>query len=370
MANVDSVICLDVGGANLKVASAAGETRSVAFPLWMKPDELHRELQDLVDGAFPNVECFGLAITGELADCYATRAEGVRRIISQVQKAVPSRPLFVYCIGHGWLKPEQVKGNELRAAASNWHCLASWIGEHQHAEQVDLLIDIGSTTVDVIPFCDGKVATEALTDRERLQASQLVYTGLERTPIASIVQSVVVAGQVCPVMAERFADSADAYIVRGLLEEDATNTDTADGRPKTRQASLGRLARMVGEDSETLSEDIINAMAEQIIQQQVDMITRAALENLRLEPLPDRRDALIVLFSGHARGLEDLVIKRLELELDATQISFRRLSDELGLELSRSAPAFAGAELLRKHMELTAGREAANDFLDNEESSR
>jgi len=351
----ESVVGLDVGGANLKLASASGRASSISFPLWKQPEELHLTLQAQVDTHFPHAEYFGLTITGELADCYSTRSEGVERIVKQVQLAVPGRSVHVYCIPDGWRLPDAISGSELQAAASNWHCLAKWIASRDRFSAVDLLIDIGSTTVDVVPLTQRTVATSAATDRDRLQLSQLVYTGYERTPVASIVQGFKFEGDYCPVMAERFADSVDAYLALGVIEEDPGNSDTADGRPRTQAASRGRLARMIGEDYETLSAELVDSLAEQVVRAQLEHISRAATNSL-LDgfDLNQKQPEACVMFTGHAKHLEGRVENRLREEQyggAATKLEFRRLSQEMGEEISRSAPAFAAAELLREWLD-------------------
>ncbi|HVK16749.1 MAG TPA: hypothetical protein VM533_07350, partial [Fimbriiglobus sp.] len=63
------VLGLDIGGANLKAATADKRAVSVPFPLWKQPDKLLTALAELV-GQFPDVEEFAVTMTGELCDCY------------------------------------------------------------------------------------------------------------------------------------------------------------------------------------------------------------------------------------------------------------------------------------------------------------
>ena len=49
-----------------------------------------------------------------------------------------------------------------RIAAGNWHALANFVGKSFCSD--GLLIDIGSTTTDIIPILQGAVATTARTD--------------------------------------------------------------------------------------------------------------------------------------------------------------------------------------------------------------
>ena len=59
-------------------------------------------------------------------------------------------------------------------------------------------MDVGSTTTDIIPIIDGRVAVRGQTDTDRLRSGELVYTGSLRTPVCALVRgrpcAVVVAG--------------------------------------------------------------------------------------------------------------------------------------------------------------------------------
>ncbi len=124
-----------------------------------------------------------------------------------------------------------------------------------------LSIDIGSTTTDIIPVRAGSIATAARTDSERLQAYQLIYSGVERTPVCGVVRSLPLHELNTPVMNEWFATMRDVYVWIGELPEDPASLDSADGRPITRRHAAYRLARMIGEDGSTLLEEDIDAIA-------------------------------------------------------------------------------------------------------------
>ena len=93
-----------------------------------------------------------------------------------------------------------------------------------------LLIDVGSTTADVVPIADGRVAATGHNDLERLLAGELVYTGVLRTNLAAIAPRVPVRGGWCPVSSEYFAISADVHLVLGHLAPEAYDCPTPDGR--------------------------------------------------------------------------------------------------------------------------------------------
>src|SRR5580698_2724184 len=89
-----NVIGLDIGGANLKAATAAGDARSRPFELWKHPDRLGPALIDLLDGWTPTH--LAVTMTGELCDCFETKRDGVCRILAAVEKAFPAIPIGVW----------------------------------------------------------------------------------------------------------------------------------------------------------------------------------------------------------------------------------------------------------------------------------
>ena len=93
---------------------------------------------------------------------------------------------------------------------------------------------------------------KGLTDLTRLQGGYLVYTGMLRTNIATLVRSVELDGIETPVSTEYFATSADAHLVLGNITPDQYACDTPDKKEKTVEASLRRLARVVCSDLEEI----------------------------------------------------------------------------------------------------------------------
>ncbi|MEZ6107791.1 MAG: hypothetical protein R3B96_17160 [Pirellulaceae bacterium] len=73
---------------------------------------------------------------------------------------------------------------------------------------------------------------------------------------------------------ETFATMEDAHLVLGHLAEAPERTDTADGRPATVVHAHGRLARMIGEDAETLRGEQTRQIAEQVLARQINLIRR------------------------------------------------------------------------------------------------
>ncbi len=344
-ASLDSkhVIGCDIGGANLKLADNRGRSAACNFPMWLKPTELAAQLREML-AEFPVTEAtyFAITMTGELADCFATRREGVRAILLQTEQVFAPERTRVYAVGNRWCTPFEAVAKPWDVAASNWHALATWIGMTS-TTATDLVLDVGSTTVDIIPMRRhslgiSRPATEAKTDRDRLELAQLVYTGIERTPVAAILRFVVLHGQPCALMAERFATSDDCYVILGLTPESPQDWDSADNRPRTRANAHARLARMIGEDAETLSFEDATEIARQFIDEQASLIAIGLEINL----LPSPSSSARITVAGHGRALAERAIAR----LSHRSLEVTWLADEISPATARCAPAVAVAELL------------------------
>ena len=183
-------IGIDIGGANLKAADAFGQAMSVPFAMWKEADNLQQAIEEML-APFQPFDLLAVTMTAELADCFETKAIGVDFILSAVEQAADETPVVVWQTGAEFISVAVARDIPLLVAAANWHGLATWLG--RLAPQGDaLLIDIGSTTTDIIPLLNGVPIPTGLTDRERLQAGELVYSGIGRTPVSAF-------GQQCPV---------------------------------------------------------------------------------------------------------------------------------------------------------------------------
>jgi probable H4MPT-linked C1 transfer pathway protein len=234
---------LDVGGANLKVAHSSGRACTQPFELWKNPGGLAEALTGLLE-RMPSADALAVTMTGELCDCYATKRQGVRAILDAVQLAAGSTPVHVWTTDGTFVNPVRARQEPLAAAAANWLALATFAGRYA-ARGSALLVDVGSTTTDIVPLRDGRPMPRGRTDPDRLRHRELLYTGVRRTPVAALLGASVAA--------ELFATTLDVYLVLGEVPEDAADRGTADGRAATRRAARARLARMLCADVETCS---------------------------------------------------------------------------------------------------------------------
>jgi probable H4MPT-linked C1 transfer pathway protein len=267
-----SVVGIDIGGANLKVARDDGAAWSDAFALWQSPQLLAGQLMEQWADASPDVVL--ATMTGELCDCFATRAEGVRFIVEHLEAAADDAAVRVWSMARGFVTPAAARAAPHEVAAGNWHALAHWLAPMWSAG-LTLLIDVGSTTTDIIPMRDGALATDSRTDAARLERGELVYLGAERTPIMALVDALTLDDTRYPVMAEHFATLADALVLTGDADEDPQTTDTPDGRGRGETDAARRLVRMIGSDLDACDVEAARQFARQCRDAAVERLTKA-----------------------------------------------------------------------------------------------
>lgn len=329
-------LALDIGGANLKAADGSGFAVSRPFALWRRRHELTAALADLL-AECPAADRLAVTMTGELADCFVTKAEGVAAILEAVEAAAGARLVRVYLTDGSWASPEAAVARPLLAAASNWHALARFAARFITGE-TGLLTDIGSTTCDIIPFRNGQVVARGRTDFARLIAGELVYTGVERSPVCAVIDRLWWPSQqtTCPLAQELFATTWDAYLLLGDLPEEPASNHTADGRPATKEHAHERIARSICADRTMVSREDALEMAQGIADAQCKHIAEGV--QLVLSYLGEPPTGIVV--SGTGEFLARRVLKQA-----GVQSSVVSLSRKLGNQVSRAATAHALAVL-------------------------
>lgn len=334
MPEPNALLALDIGGANLKAADGQGFALSHSFALWKSPNRLAEALMGLLQKA-PPAKALVATMTGELADCYLTKADGVRAILRALSEVAAGRPLSVYLTDGEFVSAAEAAERPLAAASSNWRAVAQFSARYL-PDGNGLLIDIGGTTCDVIPIADGIPATAGLTDPDRLASGELIYTGVVRSPVCAVAAAIPWRGAQCPTAHELFATTQDAYLTLGDLSEDASDTATADGRPATREAARDRLARSICADREMFSDADALAAADAIRTSQAAKLAipiRSVIGRMAVKPTT-------VVLSGQGEFLARRVLERLRMELQLVS-----LAEKLGPDVSRCAPAHALAVL-------------------------
>jgi probable H4MPT-linked C1 transfer pathway protein len=323
-----SVLGLDVGGANLKMAHPAGLAVTQPFALWKQPERLAAALTGLRLDAPPH-DLIAVTMTGELCDCFATKREGVAFILDAIEEAAGRVPVAVWTTDADFISPEAARRDWLRVAAANWLATATWAGSYV-ADCPALLIDAGSTTTDLVPVWHGRPMPLGLTDPDRLKTGELVYTGARRTPVCALLNG--------EGMAELFATTLDVHVLLGHRLEMPDDRDTADGRPATKACAHARLARLLGGDLEMTPPEATLDLARRVAARQAEMIRAAA--RMVAARLPQRPTVLVTAGSGEF--LADAVT---DPERGWTDIRPLSLGLRLGPAISQAAAAYAVALL-------------------------
>lgn len=337
-----TTLALDIGGANIKAAHSDGRAWSVPFALWQQPSALCEGLRRHV-GNRPNADELLVTMTGELCDCFETRADGVLSILRSVKQWATNTPTGVWSITEGsFIACDAANDNPLAVASANWHALATFVAS-KHPKERGMLIDIGSTTTDIIWLEQGVPKAMGMNDRDRLASGELVYTGVHRTPIAAVTQNIAWQNQTCGVAAESFAFMSDVYTLLDDIPESQADTDTADGKPRTRFHCANRMLRMIGSDMGINTAADAQELAAIVAATQCDRIVEAARKVIFRNTMSNEQMPYASFFlSGSGEFLAGRVAKAVN-----ANASFFSLSRSISPEASSAACAYALLQLRR-----------------------
>jgi probable H4MPT-linked C1 transfer pathway protein len=332
-----AILGWDVGGANIKAARIEdGRAEPLMcerpLPLWREPHRLPSVLAETA-ASLGGAETMAVTMTAELADCFATKREGVAAVLDAFTSAFPAIEPWVYGTD-GRFRPAAVARQQpFRVAAANWMASATVVSR---LFPDALLVDVGSTTADIIPIVGGRVVARGKTDPARLRSGELIYTGALRTPVCAVVRSVRLRGRRCRVAAEQFANLGDVHLWRGDIVASGYTCETPDGRGRTRLEAGARLARMVCADLEMIDALEISDIADHVARAQVEQIVAGLRQVMRR--LGGRCPRVMVVagqgaFIARAAG-------------QAAGLDIQDLSDAIGAAAARAVPAAAVAYLL------------------------
>jgi probable H4MPT-linked C1 transfer pathway protein len=315
---MSDILGWDIGGAHLKVArlrnGSVSNVRQVPCALWQGLDRLDQAVNAALSGG-PNAAAHALTMTGELCDLFTDRTSGVRAILALLQRRLGDATLGVYAVDGAFLTVDEALSAPERVASANWHATAQFAAAR---EGDGLLMDIGSTTTDLVPLRGGTVAAQGQDDAERLALDELVYRGVVRTPVMALAPHVLLEGRRVALMAELFATTADIYRLTGELPEHADLHPAADGRGKSAEESRARLARMVGRDRSSAPDATWDALARQLADG-IDATLKEAAERA-MGAANAARDAPII-----GAGVGRFLARKVAQKLDRNYRSFDAL---------------------------------------------
>ncbi|HVP25601.1 MAG TPA: H4MPT-linked C1 transfer pathway protein, partial [Methanomicrobiales archaeon] len=152
------MIGIDVGGANLKLVDGKRVTLRYC-PIW-EDAPLAEHLQAFRD-AHPDPDA-AVVMSGELADCFGSKMEGIGFIVDAVREVFPGARFYgTDAAFHQDAVPQ--------LAAANWLASADLLRTRYPGA---VLLDVGSTTTDIIPLAEFPRLL-GLSDLGRLQRGYL-----------------------------------------------------------------------------------------------------------------------------------------------------------------------------------------------------
>ena len=158
------VIGWDVGGVHLKAARAESGciVKAIQLPAPLRSGvERLAEAFDRANAELGAAQHHIVTMTGELADTFSSRPEGVECLAMLAAHRLDGTPVSIYAGPAGYVGPEEAREYADLVASANWHACASFIAGRRRSA---LLIDMGSTTTDVVPIMDRNIAARGYTD--------------------------------------------------------------------------------------------------------------------------------------------------------------------------------------------------------------
>lgn len=343
MTRPSAIFGWDIGGVNTKAVRLESKPDGPILHSTSRPHEVQHDPAGLSAmlgavarelGAGP-ADLHAATMTAELSQAFRTKREGVAFVLDALETALPGNRLHVYAVEGKFITPAAARAAPLSVGAANWAATARVVAR---SVPTCVLIDIGTTSADLIPIVNGKLAVQGRTDPERLISGELVYTGALRTPAEAMAPRLPLWGKSAGASADGFALIGDAHLWLGRLSPEDYTCRTPDGRPPTRVFAGERLARTVCGDRDMLGESDIDVIATALAGAQVKVVTEA-LNRIRARS-PEIAGAVVA-------GLGDFIAEQAARAAGLTVIP---LPGPLGLA-SRVAPAAAVAWLLWYGME-------------------
>ena len=280
------ILGFDIGGANTKASLLQIENDAVFksfsyieyFPFWEKtlhdiPNMFRRIVENLViqkNLTLDDINFISITITAELSDAFQTKREGIFTILNSLEQVFEKEKMFFINNKNEYINFNQVKSDPISVAAANWVSTSLFLGNFVSN---CILIDAGSTTIDIIPILNSKSAALGKNDVERLVNRELIYTGGLRATIPSITHFVPYKDKMVRISFEKFALVSDVHRILNNISETEYINDTADNRSTSLDDCYARLARILCMDLESISKEELEKIAKYIFNKQIEMIS-------------------------------------------------------------------------------------------------
>ena len=235
------IIGWDIGGAHIKAAKIdfnkkTSKTKQIYSPIWKNLNYLKKSIK-LIKKKLGKTNYHAITMTAELSDIFPDRKKGVNHVVNLSSKILGEKNIFFYSKKSFLIKKLAIK-KPFELNSMNWHATASFISNFFPN---CILVDIGSTTSDIIPIKNKEIISKDVSDYQRLKSNELIYLGVLRTPIQAVEKKKNLIN-------ENFANLSDVYRVLNKIPSTFDLLPTLDSKTKNKHDSARRIARIFGKD--------------------------------------------------------------------------------------------------------------------------
>ena len=341
MENKIKFLGIDIGGAHLKLVGTNIKKKIIFVsylkcPIWEDVNNLRSHLARLSAKIDTNYVLCCITMTAELCDCFENRNYGVRKIFAICKES----GLNFFFFSNNFSTPSK-KLCTNSVSSMNWLAPAIFLkGKVKNA----ILIDFGSTTTDITIIQNHHLSNLGYTDFDRLKNSELVYTGIVRTPIFSLSNSLLIEGIRLRIIPEQFSNMADIYRISDSLPKNVDLFSTMDKKDKSKISSLKRVSRNFGFDYTKSKKELLKLISKKLIDIQLDLIFSSVENQLKLKGI-SKKPPIIALGIG-----KDLIASHCKVNNYKTECfkKFLSGSKKLLTKAVYHAPAAACAFLLNE----------------------
>ncbi len=340
------ILGIDIGGANTKITKLNTNNSytidHIYFPMWMKNNELINLLSKYNNNN-NKISKIALVTTAELADAYKTKKEGIENILNSVEEAFPNKEIYIFDVNGNFLTVEEGKKKYMDISASNWTATTEFIKKEFNLNDF-LLIDMGSTTTDIIPVINGNIVANK-TDLDRLINKELLYVGTLRTPVSFLTNEIIFKGIKTNMSSEYFAITGDINIIMNKISENEYSCDTPDGKPANKEHCKIRLSKVICSDLEQITNNEIENLAFQLYEKLINLIKYNISFVLKKY---NNINNIVITGLGEPILLDALKLLNENKEYDGINNKYNIISikDKYNKDISLATPSFAVAKLL------------------------
>ena len=235
------IIGWDIGGAHIKAAKIdfnkkTSKTKQIYSPIWKNLNYLKKSIK-LIKKKLGKTNYHAITMTAELSDIFPDRKNGVNHVVNLSSKILGEKNIFFYSKKSFLIKKLAIK-KPFELNSMNWHATASFVSNFFPN---CILVDIGSTTSDIIPIKNKEIISKDVSDYQRLKSNELIYLGVLRTPIQAVERKKNLIN-------ENFANLSDVYRVLNKIPNTLDLLPTLDNKTKNKHDSARRIARIFGKD--------------------------------------------------------------------------------------------------------------------------